>query len=496
VSRTRFAAVPLSLALFVPVFGQKPVPSTPSSPPPAVAQSPNPPQKRTFADDRYELGRRTREMERAWMATADPKLRQPAISKVQTAVIGFFGQNAPIVARELDETTALLREETLSPELLWAKSLMVNPESVVADTKRTAAILVVRPIYELSSARPAFTLLISVGKKTVSQTISATDKLPFSFPVELENTKEGEQVVGITVTTDGKTPLRSWNVQISRISTFETRVKALEANLTRMKKTVDAEPAKTEARRLAVASLETRLTLFQTVLAKKQPETDFPLTEMVRDAERLYTLSVKFPPSLLQPATGEIFRTAPNEKGGIPTRSVANPEATVLVVAFHGAGGSENMFFDSYGDGQIVKLCKERGWALLCPRVTSPLDDYLSAIDRLKPIVAPKATKVFIVGHSLGAVTSLTVALKAPERFAAVAPISGRAASDVKPLSQTPMFVAAGTKDFSRPGSTQLGDRLKALGAPVTFKLYEAEHLLVVPDALPDIFKWLDGLAK
>lgn len=430
------------------------------------------------------------------MACTDGKLRQQAIPKVQNSVVGFFGQNAAVVARELDETTALLREESLSPELLWAKSLTVNPESAVADTKRTAAILVVRPIYELSSARPAFTLLITVGKKTVSQTISATDKLPLSFPVELENAREGEQPVGITVTTDGKTPLRSWNVHISRISTFEARVKALEANLVRMKKAVETEPAKAEARRLALASLETRLALFQTLIAKKQPETDFPLTELVRDAERLYTLSVKYPPTLLQPATGEIFRTAPNDKGGIPTRALANPEAPVLVVAFHGAGGSENMFFDGYGDGQIVKLCKERGWALLCPRVTSPLEDYLSAIDRLKPLVAPKATKIFIVGHSLGAVTALTVALKTPDRFAAVAPISGRAASDVQPLAKTPMFVAAGTKDFSRPGSIQLGERLKALGAPVTIKLYEAEHLLVVTNALPDIFKWLDGLAK
>ncbi len=494
-SRTRFAAVPLSLALFAPVFAQKPVPP-PSSPPPTVAQSPNPLPKRIFADDRYELGRRTRDLERAWMATTDAKLREQAIPKVQNSVIGFFGQNAAAVARELDETTALLRGEALSPELLWAKCLMVNPESVAADTRRTAITLVVRPIYELSSARPAFTLLITVGKKTVSQAISATDKLPFSFPVELAAGPEGEVPIGLAVTTDGKTPLRSWNVHISRIATFEARVKTLEANLARMKKLVDAEPAKAEARRLALASLETRLALFQNVLAKKQPETDFPLTELVRDAERLYTLSVKSPPTLLQPATGELFRTAPTEKGGIPTRALANPEATILVVAFHGAGGSENMFFDSYGDGQIVKLCKERGWALLCPRVTSPLDDYPAAIDRLKAVVAPKATRIFIVGHSLGAVTSLTVALKAPERFAAVAPISGRAASDVQPLAKTPMFVAAGTKDFSRPGSTQLGDRLKALGAPVKFKLYEAEHLLVVTDALPDVFKWLDGLAK
>lgn len=43
-----------------------------------------------FAEGRYELGRRTRALERAWMQCRDPERRAAAIPRVQTAVLGFF----------------------------------------------------------------------------------------------------------------------------------------------------------------------------------------------------------------------------------------------------------------------------------------------------------------------------------------------------------------------------------------------------------------------
>jgi hypothetical protein len=56
------------------------------------------------------------------------------------------------------------------------------------------------------------------------------------------------------------------------------------------------------------------------------------------------------------------------------------------------------------------------------------------------------------------------------------------------------LFVAAGTLDFGKAGALSVAQSLQALQAPLELKLYEAEHLLVVPDALPAIFAWMDRI--
>ena len=51
-------------------------------------------------------------------------------------------------------------------------------------------------------------------------------------------------------------------------------------------------------------------------------------------------------------------------------RGAAKGKPLPLVIALHGAGGSENMFFDAYGNGKIVDLCRKRGWLLVAPRLS------------------------------------------------------------------------------------------------------------------------------
>jgi hypothetical protein len=55
---------------------------------------------------RYELGRRTRQRERPWIACTDADRRREAIPIVQNAVTGFFSMNVTGVARSLDEAGA------------------------------------------------------------------------------------------------------------------------------------------------------------------------------------------------------------------------------------------------------------------------------------------------------------------------------------------------------------------------------------------------------
>ncbi len=54
-----------------------------------------------------------------------------------------------------------------------------------------------------------------------------------------------------------------------------------------------------------------------------------------------------------------------------PPRTEADgnvPGNVRVLFAFHGAGGSENMFFETYGAGRLVELAAARGWIVVAPR--------------------------------------------------------------------------------------------------------------------------------
>jgi predicted peptidase len=169
-----------------------------------------------------------------------------------------------------------------------------------------------------------------------------------------------------------------------------------------------------------------------------------------------------------------------------------------LVLALHGAGGSENIFFDAYGQGRILRACRRRGWLLAAPRgslfdVTPPLPDLVDAIDRLYPV---DRRRIFVVGHSLGAIQAVNAARQSPQAFAAVAALGGGMAVRPTPgLEDVPFFLGSGAEDpVLRDGGRHLYDSLDRAGArTLLFRQYEdTEHLTVVAAALDDVFAFFD----
>ncbi|MGD0784183.1 MAG: hypothetical protein ABSA30_15170 [Candidatus Aminicenantales bacterium] len=70
--------------------------------------------------------------------------------------------------------------------------------------------------------------------------------------------------------------------------------------------------------------------------------------------------------------TGDYWRIVKTGDGEIPVRvyapSPAGPsKPAALVIAFHGAGGDENMFMDGYGAGLIKRLAEKRKFLLVTP---------------------------------------------------------------------------------------------------------------------------------
>jgi predicted peptidase len=232
--------------------------------------------------------------------------------------------------------------------------------------------------------------------------------------------------------------------------------------------------------------------------ARRTLETNYPAAKMLGDAEAI--VAGKWDP--LTP--GQHWLALP-EVTGSPVRvevpkGLKKGTAVPVVFALHGAGGSENMFFDGYGDGLVAKLAIERGWLVVATR--SGLfggPDVPAVLDALAEVYPIDTKRVFILGHSMGAAQTAATLGRAPKRFAAAACLGGGGgvkASDA--LKKVPVFVGVGKLDFAARGAKSLAESLQKAGVEkVTFKAYDdLEHLTIVQRALPEVFALFDQVAK
>ncbi|MFM1823621.1 MAG: hypothetical protein RI967_1887 [Planctomycetota bacterium] len=204
-------------------------------------------------------------------------------------------------------------------------------------------------------------------------------------------------------------------------------------------------------------------------------------------------------------APGERWRIVRALGTELPVRQFVPPpraeadEPGPLVVAFHGAGGDENMFFDGYGAGTLLALAKREGFTVVCPPTVpfgiSPtlLERFL---DELAKDVAFDRARVLLVGHSLGAVTASRLAVLRPDLVAGAACIAGF--TDLAREGRAaPRHVFAARLDplFDAPSMRSTVDEARARGQPLEWtELPHEGHTLVVGEALPQAIAWLFAL--
>jgi predicted esterase len=172
-----------------------------------------------------------------------------------------------------------------------------------------------------------------------------------------------------------------------------------------------------------------------------------------------------------------------------------------VLFAFHGAGGSENMFFDAYGAGEIVSLSNKAGYVLVCPR--QPLLGGVLSVEemlgQLSNIVPIDTERVAVLGHSMGAAQTIAQVERGKPQTVRGAVILGGGRSISKPdmWRSIPVFAGAGERDFGKRGVQQFAASCRKEGGVVREEIYEAiEHLGIVQVALPDVFSWLEPLLQ
>lgn len=201
---------------------------------------------------------------------------------------------------------------------------------------------------------------------------------------------------------------------------------------------------------------------------------------------------------------GDSWRVIADAGGEYPCRVYAPREAVgdqplPLLIALHGAGGDENMFFEGYGAGLIKKLADENKFITVTP-LSYPFTLNPGLVDRLIEMLeidyAIDRDRVYLLGHSLGVVAANSILTTRASRFAGVAAMAG-AISLVGATTPPPVLVISGALDpLSRPDRVRAAvESARSDGVDVEWRESKAYgHTLLVGARLREAVDWL--LAK
>ncbi len=445
--------------------------------------------------ERYELGQRLKAFELAWEAQTDRMARERALVVLPKVTTQFFSLQLGEAGRTLDTARfALVAAEPSTPAVFWWTSLYPLPEKRLIDCTAKELIVDLKFFYPVKIAPPDVVIRVGIrGGKVVEHRAATLPKrvtlelsqIAAKPPADLELTME--------IQSEGKV-IAVRNVIVSR-------AEKVEAKLAELRKSLKEWPAKTIENATVEADIELLAELHEGVV----PEIDVYAAKRLARTSGLLESLTKNTPHFGMSHTGDQTFTIPNGKRPVPVRfdlpkGVTKEKPVPLVIALHGAGGTENLFFEGYGAGQIVKECEKRNWLLVAPGSGLKFGSgppVKVIIDELATRYPIDRKKIFIVGHSMGAAQTIALCQSHPGLFAGAAALGGGGAVKTPmAFDELPIFVGVGTADFALNGSRELMKNLKAGGAKnLTVKEYpKIEHMAIVREALADVFAIWDAV--
>jgi predicted esterase len=345
------------------------------------------------------------------------------------------------------------------------------------------------------------TVLTSNGMTLGVTTDVPVPKLPANATIAIDKLPAGDHMLRVNVVI-GEKVLARYVTGISVAPNLGERIDRLEAVASKIATTFNAKS--TDAK-----TLETLSGLVKSLHYRASPETNYPAARLLTEAELLLKAVQAGEKFYCPQRTGQFWLTLPTAFKDSDVRLFV-PEAAQagkpmpLVVALHGAGGSENLFFDAYGYGLIARLAQDRGWMVVAPRAGWLFDaapPVPAIVDELAKLYPVNKQRIYVVGHSMGAMHAVTLAQEGdpragtPGRYAAIAALGGGGAvTKPEAFKDLPVFIGCGSEDFLLVGANGLEKSLEKSGARrVTYKEYPGvEHMLVVQESLPEVFKFFE----
>lgn len=194
-----------------------------------------------------------------------------------------------------------------------------------------------------------------------------------------------------------------------------------------------------------------------------------------------------------------------------------------LIVALHGLGQTEDSFFDAYGR-KLPELSEQQGYIMVAPlgyRVdggygwgvaTPPVDpvarrsaelsemDVMQVLAEVRKLYNIDANRIYLMGHSLGAIGTWKVAAKYPDVWAAIGAFSGQgAATTMERMKRIPAFVVHGDNDptVNVRGSRTMVDAMKALNVDYSYiEVPGGNHTNVVEPNLAGMVQFFNARKK
>jgi predicted esterase len=443
---------------------------------------------------RYELGNRLRRFERAW-ETADPTIRSRSTPRMERAVSAFFSLRLSEAARQLDE--AWLTTQTKHPldnATRWLISHRIACDTRLHDAATKAIVVKLQPFYGVDENPSVVQIRLLLKKdddEHPRETVVSWDTVKDGYRWKHGELEAGDYRLSVSAITEARPVLEIGEIVLSYCDRLEDRVRLCrEAN----------DQNREIGTPTGTATVREICNQLESLIEGNVPEADMLAHRRLRFCEELIGVKCQSPKRLNSDHPGDYSVILSGSETSLPVR--LNIPADVgrplpVLIAFHGAGGSENMFFETYGAGRLVELAEERGWLVVSPRqglFGLPMD-VSQILQVLSEHFEIDRERVFLLGHSMGAGQVVSQCERHGELVAkAVAIGGGRTPRNRESVKHPKWLVSAGEHDFGRRGAARLAQGLGELGAKVKYsKVPDVEHMVIVQASLDEVFRFLEG---
>jgi poly(3-hydroxybutyrate) depolymerase len=425
---------------------------------------------------------------------------------------------------------ALLQKRAWTPEAEFASALLVRSDRLIIDPARpwtmrleqsfSPLIALERPLTarvalrQRDAANPRAPLVLVKELGVFDGVPRDLRDAPFAISANLRDVPNGSYVVTVDMA-DSARALGTASVSVVVRNGLDASVQRLETAAARA-----AEPLRSDL--LFPIDRMRNVNASRIALGTFNAARDFAAAESL-----LTSVSAKKDPWLGK--TGDLKRhyrlDAADEimpyRLYLPTAYSAR-KPLPLVIALHGLGATEDSFFESYG-GTLPKLAEQRGYIIAAPlgyRVdggygvalsggndpaatrarTLSEQDVLEVLAAVRKQYAVDGSRVYLMGHSMGAIGTWAIAAKTPTQWSALGVFAGfGVASTAKTIGAIPQFVVHGDADPTVPvlGSRMMVAALKTVGADVQYvEVPGGNHTNVVEPNFVAMFDFFDRFPK